>query len=131
MKKLNLKIEKPGKFISKSVFREYLKVAVKRKETYTCTTTNCPLARATGYAVDSYSYACYEELLDIYLGDLESMFTGTLKRLPEWAAHFVDVFDNVTNPSWSGYKPLPKNANTALEVLDGKFKLGDNGWVRK
>jgi len=112
MKKLN--IEKPGPFIKKSEFRAYLvKTIWNGGKTYKCDSINCPLADATGYAVDGSSYSHYPELLDI------SHFSSTLykavRTLPEWASNFVCNFDYACD---EGHR---KDANTALNVLDGKI----------
>lgn len=104
------------------MFRQFLLKAIKTNETYKCTLENCPLAIATGYATDGISYSHYSELLEnhhsIYL-------KGIVKTLPDWAQKFVTVFDAVTGDAFYSGKVFPKNAKTALLIIDNKIRRND------
>ena len=102
-------LKKAGKFISKKAFIAFLKKEVKRNAKYKCETTNCPLSKATGFAVDGFGYTLYPQLLDCELrhSDAHSIVGVT----PNWARNFIDRFDSTERP---------KNAKTALMILEEK-----------
>ena len=112
-------LKPPGKFISKKAFIAFLKKEIAKKaKPYKCDATNCPLARATGFAVDQYHYTLYPELRDsdIYHENAKTI----VRRTPEWASTFVSLFDETDRP---------KTAKTALMIMNQEEEFENNGGI--
>ena len=104
-------LKKADKFISEKGFIAFLKKEVAKKaKPYKCTQTNCPLARATGFAVNQFYYTLYPELLD----SCEDCPDKVIRKTPPWATSFIWCFDGTK---------LPKTAKTALAIMQGTDRM--------